>query len=93
MGGFGHPGYSVINPWADAITLNKAWCLTKKKGRALVALPMTTHFEDLVVFNAGKFYGKRQLSHLFTNWKQVPEDYDYLETMKKIFKKKVIYTK
>ena len=72
----------MINPWADAVTLNKAWCLSKKRARALVGLPMTTEFEDLVTFNAGKFYGRHQLSHLFTNWKQVPEDYDYMETMK-----------
>jgi hypothetical protein len=82
----------VINPWADAVTLNKAWCLSKKRARALVALPMTHEFEDLVTFNAGKFYGKLQLSHLFTNWKQVPEDYDYKYTMKDKFTfKKVIH--
>lgn len=44
---------------------------------------MAPDFEDLIAFNAGKFYGRRQLAHLFTNWKQVPEDYDYMETMKK----------
>ena len=56
--------------------------MTKKGGRALVALPMTHNFEDLISFNAGKFYGRRQLAHLFTNWKQAPEDYNYRETMK-----------
>ena len=81
----------MINPWADAVTLNKAWCLSKKRARALVALPIAPEFKDLVTFNAGKFYGKLQLSHLFTNWKQVPEDYDYMETMKsKLTRKKVI---
>ena len=79
----------MTNPWADAVTLSKAWCVTRKGARALVGLPMTRDFEDLITFNAGRFYGRRQLAHLFTNWKQVPEDYPYKETMKKhvIFKK------
>ena len=85
IGGFGHPGYSVINPWADAVTLSKAWCLSKKQSRAMLALPMTHDFLDLITFNAGKFYGRHQLAHLFTNWKQAPENYDYVETMKKYF--------
>ena len=59
--------------------------MSKKHSRALVALPMTKDFQDLVVFNTGKFYGRQQLANLFTNWKQVPEKYDYYNTMKKLF--------
>ena len=51
----------------------------------MLALPMTHDFLDLITFNAGKFYGRHQLAHLFTNWKQAPENYDYVETMKKYF--------
>ena len=55
---------------------------------------MTKDFDDLVVFNSGKFYGRLQLAHLFTNWKQVPEDYDYYETMKKfVWENKVLNTR
>ena len=91
LGGFGHPGYSVINPWADVLTLTKAWCASKKQSRALVSLPMTKNFDDLIAFNSGKFYGRVQLANLFTNWKQVPEDYDYYDTMKfKVVENKVM---
>ena len=42
-------------------------------------------------FNSGKFYGRVQLANLFTNWKQVPEDYDYYDTMKfEVVENKVI---
>ena len=52
---------------------------------------MTKNFDDLIAFNSGKFYGRVQLANLFTNWKQVPEDYDYYETMKKfVWENKVL---
>ena len=52
---------------------------------------MTQNFDDLIAFNSGKFYGRVQLANLFTNWKQVPEDYDYYDTMKfEVVENKVI---
>ena len=80
----------MVNPWADVLTLTRAWCVSKKHSRALISLPKTEDFQDLVVFNSGKFYGRQQLANLFTNWKQVPENYDYFNTMKKLFRTKKV---
>ena len=57
-----------LNPWSDLITMAKAWCLMKPRGRALIGVP--TGF-DAVAFNANKVYGPLQLSHLFANWNQI----------------------
>ena len=51
----------------------KTLCIVKKDALALVGVP--THFNDIngveyIGFNAGRLYGKLQLSHLFANWKQ-----------------------
>ena len=35
LGRYGDP----INPWADLITMSRAWCITKPRGRALIAVP------------------------------------------------------
>ncbi len=65
--GLGRYGDS-LNPWADLITMARAWCLTKPGGRALIGVP--TGF-DGVMFNSNKIYGPLQYSHLFANWDQI----------------------
>merc|ERR1719461_2539617 len=65
----------VINPWADLVTMAQSWCLTKKGGRALVAVP--TDKTDRVAFNEYRVYGDLQLPHLFANWDQVFTDDKY----------------
>ena len=62
-----------INPWADLITMAKAWCITKENGRALIGVPSIFSQEreaGFIGFNIGRVYGLLQLSHLFANWKQ-----------------------
>ena len=52
----------------------KTLCIVKKNALALVGVP--TRFSDetgdveYIGFNAGRLYGRIQLSHLFANWKQ-----------------------
>ena len=51
----------------------KTLCVVKNDAMALVGVP--SQFNDdtgveYIGFNAGKLYGKIQLSHLFANWKQ-----------------------
>ena len=58
----------AINPWGDLITMAKAWCLTKDRGKALIGIPTTS--TDMTCFNAARCYGPVQLSHLFANWRQ-----------------------
>ena len=63
----------AINPWADLITMAKAWCIVKKGGLSLVGVP--SQFNGVsgfgsIAFNAHRLYGRIQLSHLFANWKQ-----------------------
>ncbi len=68
--GLGRYGDS-LNPWGDLMTMARAWCVTKPKGRALVAVP--TGF-DAIYFNAHRLYGPRQFAHLFANWEVVHTD-------------------
>ena len=51
----------------------KTFCVVKKNAIALVGIP--TYFprsteKEVIGWNAGRLYGKIQLSHLFANWKQ-----------------------
>ena len=51
----------------------KTFCVVKKNAIALVGIP--TYFprsteKEVIGWNAGRLYGKIQLSHLFVNWKQ-----------------------
>ena len=62
--GLGRYGDS-LNPWGDLITMAKAWCLIKPKGRALVGVPSGL---DAILFNASRNYGPIMSSHLFANW-------------------------
>ena len=51
----------------------KTLCVVKNNALALVGVPSQFN-DDIGVehigFNAGRIYGKIQLSHLFANWKQ-----------------------
>ncbi len=58
----------MLNPWADLITMARAWCLVKPGGLALVGVPTGP---DMIVFNSDKVYGPILYSHIFANWKQV----------------------
>ena len=66
----------VLNPWGDLVEMARAWCLTKKGGRALIGLP--TAKSDHVLFNKGRIYSEIQLPHLFANWNQVYTSDKYL---------------
>ena len=51
----------------------KTLCIVKKGAMALVGVPSQFHDDtgvEYIGFNAGRLYGKIQLSHLFSNWKQ-----------------------
>jgi len=65
-----------INPWGDLVQMARAWCLTKQGGRALIGLPSDK--KDRVIFNKGRIYSEIQLSHLFSNWKQIHTTDRYL---------------
>ena len=69
--GLGRYGDS-LNPWGDLITMAKAWCLTKPKGRALVGVPSGF---DVIMFNASRNYGPIMSSHLFANWNVIYSQY------------------
>ena len=69
--GLGRYGDS-LNPWGDLITMAKAWCLIKPKGRALVGVPSGL---DAILFNAHRNYGPIMSSHLFANWDIIYSQY------------------
>merc|ERR1719411_609564 len=69
--GLGRYGDS-LNPWGDLITMAKAWCLMKPKGRALVGVPSGM---DQVIFNSNRNYGRIMNSHLFANWNVIYSDF------------------
>jgi len=52
LGRYGDP----INPWADLITMSRAWCLTKQRGRALIAVPTGPDMVSLDV-DGVQFFG------------------------------------
>ena len=55
-----------LNPWGDAITMAKAWCVTKHNAKALIGFPAGPN--DKIVFNSHKIYGPVMLPHVFANW-------------------------
>ena len=73
--GLGRYGDS-LNPWGDLITMAKAWCVMKPKGRALVGVPSGL---DKVIFNTNKNYGRIMNSHLFANWDVVHSEFQELK--------------
>ena len=54
-----HPGLGrygdALNPWADLLSLARAYCVTKDDGFLVLGLPTG---EDTVQFNAHRIYGK-----------------------------------
>ena len=73
--GLGRYGDS-LNPWGDLITMAKAWCVMKPKGRALIGVPSGL---DEVFFNVGRNYGRIMSSHLFANWNIVHTEFNELK--------------
>ena len=48
-GGLGRFG-DALHPWGDLVTMAKAWCLVKKGGMAVIAVP--TARQDTIEYNA-----------------------------------------
>ncbi len=64
--GLGRYG-DTLNPWADIITVARAWCVTKPGGTLTIGVPWG---KDELIFNAHRQYGKLRYPYLATNWKQ-----------------------
>ncbi|XP_063422058.1 uncharacterized protein LOC134706757 [Mytilus trossulus] len=59
-----------LNPWGDIIAIARAWCVTKPKGSLTIGV-MYNFNNDMLQFNAHRYYGKIRYPYLTTNWKQV----------------------
>lgn len=62
-----------LNPWGDIISMARAWCLIKPKGRAMIGLPAG---RDEICFNSHRKYGNIFFSRLFVNWKMIFSELD-----------------
>lgn len=73
--GLGRYGDS-LNPWADIISIARAWCVTKPEGFLVLGLPTG---KDSVQFNGHRVYGKFRLPLVTANWEQV-DGFDHRDT-------------
>ena len=56
-GGLGRFG-DAMHPWGDLVAMARAWCLLKKGGSAVIAVP--TSKQDTIEYNYGKLRGYQQ---------------------------------
>ena len=52
-GGLGRFG-DAMHPWGDLVTMAKAWCMVKKGGHAVIAVPSAR--QDTIEYNAHRYY-------------------------------------
>ena len=64
--GLGRYG-DALNPWADIITIARAWCVTRKGGSLTIGV-MYDRGKDYIEYNAHRVYGKIRYPYLTTNW-------------------------
>ena len=53
--------------------MNRAWCLLRPEGRALVGVPTGN---DKICFNSHRVYGKFLYPRLFSYWKEIFSEVD-----------------
>ena len=51
-GGLGRFG-DAVHPWGDLVTMAKTWCMVKKGGNAIIALPSAK--QDTIEYNAHRY--------------------------------------
>lgn len=59
-----------LNPWGDIISIARAWCVTKDGGSLTIGV-IYNYDNDMISFNAGRYYGKIRYPYLTTNWRQI----------------------
>jgi hypothetical protein len=70
--GLGRYG-DALNPWGDMEAAIQTWCLLKPGGHFFLGLPCKdeTCSEDVLVWNAHRYYGPRRLGEIFTGYEFV----------------------
>ncbi|XP_063428165.1 uncharacterized protein LOC134711455 [Mytilus trossulus] len=67
--GLGRYG-DALNPWGDIIAIARSWCVTKPGGSLTIGVQYN-YDNEILKFNAGRWYGKIRYPYLTTNWKQL----------------------
>ena len=64
--GLGRYG-DALNPWGDVLEIARAWCVSKPGASLTIGV---MYGGDAIEFNAHRYYGRRRLPYLFSNWHQ-----------------------
>jgi len=66
--GLGRYG-DIVNPWGDLIAMGKLSCSTKKGGLIFIGYPAPG--EDMIAWNAHRYYGPQRWAQMLANAKQL----------------------
>jgi hypothetical protein len=86
--GLGRYG-DALNPWGDMEAAVQTWCLLKPGGIFFLGLPCkdASCSEDVLVWNAHRFYGQRRLPEVFAGYEVV----DKVTTTDGVARASIIY--